>query len=300
MYTWIKTPHDLDSLEEIRDQIEVIKQYQQENYQYVFRSPNNSGEQGKKRTVLLDLDDTLVKTCLNQKLKNRSPNFKISLRKEGTFYVYTRPYVEEFLKELSKHFNIDVFTSADEQYAGVIADKLDKKKRYIRSIYHKAHCIMREECCLKDLRLLGCDLQTTILVDNSITSLVCNYDNGLLIQTWDGSINDRRLLEVLDVLIASKDVPDVRPFLRKLYNLENSVKECLSSNRSLPAQLPLGWNGSKFHIPIEPPAKELPLLIVRNFSPHFQAANYKYPKMLFQKPEVANEKIGNKPNQKGD
>lgn len=59
--------------------------------------------------MVLDLDETLVH--FSEK------------KQKGEFY--TRPYSQKFILEMSKYFEIIIFTAAVKEYADWIIDKID-------------------------------------------------------------------------------------------------------------------------------------------------------------------------------
>ena len=48
-------------------------------------------------------------------------------------YVKKRPYVDEFLREVSKHFEVVMFTASVERYAVPLFERLDPKGNIIDS-----------------------------------------------------------------------------------------------------------------------------------------------------------------------
>lgn len=55
----------------------------------------------------------------------------------GQFLV--RPYAEEFLKEMSKYYEVVIFTAALQDYADYILDILDEKKNLISYRLYRKH-----------------------------------------------------------------------------------------------------------------------------------------------------------------
>ena len=64
-----------------------------------------------KKTIVLDLDETLIHTCFSEprhydfslKFKENEQNYQL--------YIQKRPNVDNFLKELNKYFEICIFTA---------------------------------------------------------------------------------------------------------------------------------------------------------------------------------------------
>ena len=69
---------------------------------------------------------------------------------------------------------------------------------------------------MKDLSLLGRDINKTIIIDNISDNFILQPDNGIFISTWYDDMRDRFLDEITPLLceIVEKKVPDVRRALR--------------------------------------------------------------------------------------
>ena len=63
-----------------------------------------------KYSLVLDLDETLV---------------HVTQKDDGEISFSTRPYLDKFLSEMSKDFELSVFTNAKENYANSILDEID-------------------------------------------------------------------------------------------------------------------------------------------------------------------------------
>ena len=70
---------------------------------------------------------------------------------------------------------------------------------------------------MKDLSLLGRDIQKTIIIDNISDNFILQPENGIFISTWYDDMNDRFLDEITPLLreVVEKKVPDVRVALRR-------------------------------------------------------------------------------------
>ena len=70
---------------------------------------------------------------------------------------------------------------------------------------------------MKDLSLLGRDIQRTIIIDNISDNFILQPENGIFISTWYDDMNDRFLDEITPLLreVVEKKVPDVRVALRR-------------------------------------------------------------------------------------
>lgn len=79
--------------------------------------PNRSG---KKYTLVLDLDETLTHT-----LNSYGPKIKF----------LKRPFVDEFLREMSLYYEIVIFTAAMQEYADEIINQIDTGRRVSHRLY---------------------------------------------------------------------------------------------------------------------------------------------------------------------
>jgi len=102
--------------------------------------------------LILDLDETLI-------------HYE-EFGGKGRFYV--RPYAEVFLKEMSEHYELVVFTAAVQEYADTVLNILDPNN-YIKHRLYRHHTTFKTAngTFIKDLSKLGRDLTKSIIVDNS-------------------------------------------------------------------------------------------------------------------------------------
>jgi CTD small phosphatase-like protein 2 len=57
--------------------------------------------------------------------------------------LYIRPHAKETLEELSKYFEVLVFTSSNKNYAKEVVKRLDPKLQWISFLLHREHCNVR-------------------------------------------------------------------------------------------------------------------------------------------------------------
>lgn len=75
--------------------------------------------------MILDLDETLIFT--SQVWVNKD-SFKIEGLQKG--FLNQRPFLNQFLEETSKIFNLILFTASDAHYAGQILKIIDPFDKY--------------------------------------------------------------------------------------------------------------------------------------------------------------------------
>jgi CTD small phosphatase-like protein 2 len=81
----------------------------------------------------------------------------------GQFYL--RPFAQEFLDEMSKFYEIVIFTAALQDYADWILNRLDSKGSITHRLYRQ-HTFKSGSTNIKDLSKIGRQLEKTIIVDN--------------------------------------------------------------------------------------------------------------------------------------
>lgn len=93
-----------------------------------------------------------------------------------------------------------------------------------------AHRLFRDSCrrlsdgqYIKDLSMLGRDLRSTIIVDNTPTVYSLHLDNAIPISSWFCDPSDKALLQLLPLLCHLANVGDVRSPLRRIYRLPDLV-----------------------------------------------------------------------------
>lgn len=120
-----------------------------------------------KKTLVLDLDETLIHADRHQKVDNPEivPDFEICVRQVYTTYINIRPGVEEFLKEMDKCYNVIIFTASIIEYAYKIMNVIDPNK-ICRKIYWRRDCTKYNGQYVKDLKDLKIDLKDVIIIDN--------------------------------------------------------------------------------------------------------------------------------------
>jgi len=70
---------------------------------------------------------------------------------------------------------------------------------------------------IKDLDMLGRDLEQTIIVDNSPLAFAYHPDNGIPIESWFGEKNDLHLRDLVPFLRELASAKDVRPVIRSKF-----------------------------------------------------------------------------------
>jgi CTD small phosphatase-like protein 2 len=201
---------DRCSLESVKNNLSNLKNmiiFMAENAKNSFVHINLNGPFLPKKTnksnytLVLDLDETLIH-CLDQQ--------------EITPLI--RPGTEKFLEEMSKYYEVVIFTASVKDYADTILDQLDPEHKFISFRLYREHTTVLKRTYLKDISKLGRDLSKVIIIDNASDNFRLQTDNGIFINTWIDDQTDTILLDLIPILkeIVIKKIPDVRKALRKI------------------------------------------------------------------------------------
>ena len=161
-------------------------------------------------TVVLDLDETLV------------------YAREGPLWV--RPGITEFLHNLRKlNCEVVAWTASNRSYAGGILSRLDPFGDTISQCIYSHPKWLRSKGRgpqVKDLQLIGRDLQRTVIIDNLPDAIMEHPANAIVVENYEGyqlqDVHDltlSTLTEVItDIVLCGKSVPS---FLRDHIQTKN-------------------------------------------------------------------------------
>ena len=154
--------------------------------------------------LVLDIDETIVHS-MNLPFGN---------------YFLLRPGVIQFLEELSKLYEIIIFTSSPKIYADRILNKIDIDNNYISHRLYKDHVIYEKGKSVKKLNMIGRDLNKIIFVDNMKSNAKYNLQNLCHVSTWIYDINDEEIInlktKLKDIATNNKYKDDIRKGLECL------------------------------------------------------------------------------------
>lgn len=174
--------------------------------------------QSEKKILILDLDETLMHV-LPMYVKGDDKIIKNAVVEGSQFSFIERPFLQQFLTNISRYYSIVVFTAAKEEYASVIVKLIDPQQ-CIKKVYSSKHCVCTGEITLKDIRHVSSNLCQTIIVDNKASSFGCQLSNGIWIKSFYGNIHDSELLYLSRRLMLMKDAVDVRTVIDTEYGLK--------------------------------------------------------------------------------
>ena len=184
--------------------------------------PPKEKEFENKKTLILDLDETLVHSSFTPFEKN---DIILEVDFEGimyNIYVLVRPFAKEFIINVSKYFEVVIFTASIPKYASPLLDILDKQKNIKHRLYRE-QCTFINGLYIKDLKRLNRPLKDLIIVDNSPLAFAFNEENGLPIKTWYDDYSDNELQKILPLIIFLSNVNDVRTHIINFVD-DNEIK----------------------------------------------------------------------------
>ena len=172
-----------------------------------------------KILLILDLDETLIhasEACLDY-----APDFKYE-----NYFVYIRPGLANFLKRMSSHFELAIWSSADDMYVSELVEKIKPDEIDFQFIWSKSQCTLRRNYELDryiNEKRKGYQLERMLIVDDSPEKVVDNYGNAIYIMSFEGDKEDCELEKLSNYLISMKDESNVRTIEKRWWRLESAL-----------------------------------------------------------------------------
>jgi hypothetical protein len=114
-----------------------------------FLPPLTGKDKDTTYTLVLDLDETLI--------------HNVEYGQDSFFLV--RPGCVQFIELMAQYYEIVIFTAALQEYADQVVDQIDVNNNIKLRLYRQ-HTSQNGPFLVKDLSLLGRDLNRTIIIDN--------------------------------------------------------------------------------------------------------------------------------------
>lgn len=223
-----KSNHEILSRESVKipDKNKDLKQF------LPLQSKDHSG----KRTLVLDLDETLVHAKFVDIVENKADHFfKISFNHSILpVHLYVRPGAQDFIREMAKHYEIVIFTASRPAYANKVIDIIDPDNLVAHRLFRDScseHTIPDEDnkkktsFWVKDMSRLSRYIDDVVIIDNSPSAYIYQKENGMPITSWFGDQNDCELYQYLNIFrMVAKFNIDLK------YIILNIVKEDHSIN----------------------------------------------------------------------
>lgn len=171
----------------------------------------------ERKLLILDLDETLVYAA-EEKLE-READFIV-----GQYFVYRRPFLDEFLEICFENFEVAIWTSSTRNYAEKVIENIFEVKHPISFFWSRERCTIgfdmeeREnflEKKMRKIRRLGYDLKSVIVVDDSPEKWRSSYGNLVRVKPFFGDINDDELKHLAAYLERLKKIENIRKFEKR-------------------------------------------------------------------------------------
>jgi RNA polymerase II subunit A small phosphatase-like protein len=173
-----------------------------------------------KILLILDIDETLIHAT--SKPLSRKEDFMVF-----NYFVYKRPYLEEFLINIQKEFKIAFWSSASDDYVEEIIGRIYPLPSPREFVWGRSRCTPLPELYdyesrhyngfshynyikrLHKLKRKGYRLERVLMVDDTPSKIKNSYGNAIYIKEFTGNEKDIHLLK-LQNLMTLKDKSNVR------------------------------------------------------------------------------------------
>ena len=210
-----------------------------------------------KKTLVLDLDETLIYACYSSEKKSISYDYEFSCMDNTDISVLYRPHLNKFINYVTSNFNIIVWTSAARDYARQIVDEIfdDQTHLIAKEDYSKYHTIrpfhiedlstapstiknifkaikywkqfdmnlLDKHLSVKPLRKVlkdyNLNIKDVIAIDNDPYKFYDFYGNYWYIPDFEGDKDDDYLLKFINLLDKLKKIDDIRVNKNKFKHL---------------------------------------------------------------------------------
>lgn len=166
-----------------------------------------------QKTLIIDLDETLIHSMSKGGRFQTGRMVEVKLQSAVgaggqvigpqipiLYYVHKRPYCDDFLKkvwsliwfdmvvlkmsQVSKWYNLVIFTASVQEYADPVIDWLEVERKYFAGRYYRQHCTFRNGAYIKDLAQVEPDLSKVMILDNSPLSYIFHPGEIVPMALW--------------------------------------------------------------------------------------------------------------------
>ena len=165
-----------------------------------------------KMLLVLDLDETLIHSSQKEFADVRS-DFCI-----GDYWVYNRPFLNEFLDFVYNNFKVGIWSSASDDYVEAIMKQILPKDYAIEFVWGRTKCSLKRDYDLdsyfytkplKKLKNKGYLLERILIVDDSNEKVKDNFGNAIYVKAFTG-VPDDELKKLMCYLDSLKDLTNVK------------------------------------------------------------------------------------------
>eukprot|EP00842_Homolaphlyctis_polyrhiza_P005801 jgi/Hompol1/6221/HPOL_004890-RA len=222
MYIFMGLPSDKSAKREGEGAFEAhnrrVGEYLNDTYKYWMEPGNKKllpdplpAPHQMPYTLCIELNDSLVHL-----IWDKASGWKIAVR----------PGAKHFLANLSRHFEVVVYTTTTAHLAEPVVNALDPFQYAMYRLYRE-HTTLDKGVYVKDLSRLNRDLSKVILIDIEPNSYRLQPENALKINRWHGEADDDELIrmekfleELSFMLQLTNSQEDIRPVLNLLRKID--------------------------------------------------------------------------------
>lgn len=187
----------------------------------------------RKKTVIFDLDETLVHCVSNPELGHVEIDIELPNGTPTKVGINIRPFVKEMLTAVSKEFEVIVFTASHKCYADKVLDLIDPLKVLIHHRLYRNNCIQIDGIFVKDLRIfVDRQIRDLVIVDNAAYSFAFQILNGIPIISWYNDMDDRELFKLIEYLRVLSRVEDIRVVNQFTFHLDSFYEDFIKDFKS--------------------------------------------------------------------
>eukprot|EP00249_Psilotum_nudum_P027266 c34738_g1_i1 orf=33-797(-) len=182
-----------------------------------------------QKTLVLDFQNILLQTSWEP-----LPAYDFTCILDGVHYLYVlkRPGVDHFLGAMAQWFELVMFTSTVKAYANAVLDKLDPNSHIKHRLYRDA-CKRIENRSVKDLCVLGRDMQNVIILDDAPHAHMLQPENAIQIPSFRGDLQDKKLYDFTPILAFLAKCNDVPRSLHKIRTFQQRSTITQFPNQSI-------------------------------------------------------------------
>ena len=183
-----------------------------------------------KKTLILDLDNTLIHTCVEEEILFEGENILCSRRFRIPYI--KRPYLDIFLKNIEKYYEIWVYSAGETDYVNDILTSVDPHQLHFRgglTVLNCAFCKMRGGIYpMKNLSVItNRNKEDIVIVDDTIHAWPDNLHNLVPVPSFYGDAKDNALERVENVLMGLYREFDVRTKLQTIIPLVDTIDQMM-------------------------------------------------------------------------
>lgn len=166
----------------------------------------NSKNKSDKILLILDLDETLIYATRDE--LTHKADFKV-----GTYHVYKRPWLDEFISFVETNFIVAVWSSASDEYVEEVVKNIFPDESRLAFVWGRSRCVQKRNLQideqgyysddyyahyhfvkpLKKVKRHGFELDRILIIDDTPHKSQNNYGNAIYPSAYTGNTHDDEL-----------------------------------------------------------------------------------------------------------